>query len=438
MAGTWYPLGRQPNFNIGTIVLLLDGRLMVHVEATRHWQALTPGPDGRYRSGSWSALADMKRSRRRCIATVGADGRASIYGGESDTDAEATVAEIYDPASDAWSSAESASAPPANADADPVMNEIGPGLLLRSGELIFFGVTDVEGNAKTVRHAPPACPGGIGTWTPGPDIPHPAGRAIVCNDCPATLLPNGKVLFTGTDHADDGPDSLVLFFEYDPAANAIAKVPFRVMDAASFSSEKPSVHRSKFLQLPSGELLLRTGSRAIHCYVPDGSPAESWRPAISSVTAHGGTVADSYLLQGTQLSGSCAPDYPLISLSDAAGSVFYCRTDELESLEIGNGVTLQSVRFTVCGPGDGAYELRVIANGIASASVPFVYRCSKTKRAQDVVLKREFEFIGKLVAESDPFPLVESSADAAPAELQTRLKLLQSSVRRIEALIAIV
>ena len=79
---------------------------------------------------------------------------------------------------------------------DPVMSEVGPGMLLYNGEVIFLGAANSGGHGKTLLYTAPANPTKEGTWKAGPDIPGVNGQVMVCNDCPATLLPNGRLLFT--------------------------------------------------------------------------------------------------------------------------------------------------------------------------------------------------------------------------------------------------
>ena len=80
---------------------------------------------------------------------------------------------------------------------DQLMHEMGPGMLVSNGKVIFFGSADDGGHGKTVIYDPPGIPSGIGYWAKGPDIPEVAGQTMVCNDCPASLLPNGRVCRVG-------------------------------------------------------------------------------------------------------------------------------------------------------------------------------------------------------------------------------------------------
>jgi hypothetical protein len=79
---------------------------------------------------------------------------------------------------------------------DKAQGEIGPGMLMHNRKVIFFGAAKSVGCGKTLIYTPPATPTEKGRWDAGPDIPKVDGDAMVSNDCPAALLPNGKVLFT--------------------------------------------------------------------------------------------------------------------------------------------------------------------------------------------------------------------------------------------------
>ena len=164
---------------------------------------------------------------------------------------------------------------------DPVMHEMGPGMLMYNGKVIFFGAANEHGRGKTIVYTPPAFPAGTGTWAIGPDIP-PAGRkANVSNDCPATLMPNGKVLFTAANFVNNGWGSPVLFFEYDPPSNTIAAAPTPPNNATFPYPQFPAIYWSRMMLLPTGQVLFSASSPNVQCYTPDPGPQEAWRPTIS-------------------------------------------------------------------------------------------------------------------------------------------------------------
>ena len=61
-AQTWAPLNHQPGANMGAIVQLRDGRVLVHEEQqgnSRAWHLLTPDAAGSYANGTWTTIPLM-------------------------------------------------------------------------------------------------------------------------------------------------------------------------------------------------------------------------------------------------------------------------------------------------------------------------------------------------------------------------------------------
>jgi len=57
-AQTWTPLTNQPGANLGVMLQLRDGRILVHEEQngnSRNWHILTPDASGSYLNGTWSS-----------------------------------------------------------------------------------------------------------------------------------------------------------------------------------------------------------------------------------------------------------------------------------------------------------------------------------------------------------------------------------------------
>src|SRR3954454_22979799 len=115
MAGTWSPVRNFPSFMGDTMLLLTDGRIMVHQVNSNAWWALTPDPSSAdpYVGGVWSPLASMP-DNPIIPATVGGptnaptyfasavlkDGRVFVAGGEYNAGipkANTLAAQIYDP-----------------------------------------------------------------------------------------------------------------------------------------------------------------------------------------------------------------------------------------------------------------------------------------------------------------------------------------------------
>jgi hypothetical protein len=260
---------------------------------------------------------------------------------------------------------------------DPVMSEIGPAMLLYNGRVIYFGAANVAGFGKTVIYTPPAIYTGTGTWVQGPDIPKIGGNTMVCNDCPASLLPNGKVLVTCAPFLVDNWGSPIEFLEYDPFTNTLQQVPTPLNNGSQ-------LYWSRLMLLPTGQVLFSPSSGNVQCYSPDGGPQDAWCPVISAVTRQGYSSSTFYyLLEGTQLNGlsqanmygdDCNPstNYPLVRLRNiGTGQVLFARTYDFSTRAVATGSSPQSVRFSAAHIAYGHYELRVIANGVSSQGVTF-------------------------------------------------------------------
>jgi hypothetical protein len=257
------------------------------------------------------------------------------------------------------------------------MSECGPAMLMYNGKVIYFGSANVAGFGKTAIYTPPTIYTGTGTWTHGPDIPKIGGNTMVCNDCPASLLPNGKVLVACAPFVVNNWGSPIEFLEYDPFTNTLQQVP-------SPPNHVAQIYWSRFMLLPTGQVLFSPSTSTVQCYTPDGGPQDAWRPVISSVVRQGISPSTFvYLLQGVQLNGlsqanmygdDCNPstNYPLVSLRNTStGQVLFARTHDFSTRGVATGASPQSVRFSAEHVPYGHYELCVIANGISSHCVRF-------------------------------------------------------------------
>jgi hypothetical protein len=372
VSDTWSPIPSPPGWpTVGdaSSCILPDGRLMIgdlnspkciiFDPSTATW---TPAASKAVRSNeeTWVLLPDDTIVTTQCWAPF--------------------QSEKYVISSNVW---KNEGVPPVHT-IDPVMHETGPGMLMYNRSVIFFGAANDRGHGRTLIYTPPTSPTGTGTWVAGPNIPGPADRPNVSNDCPATLLPNGKVLFTAAPFMNNAWGSPVHFFEYDPASNTIGPAPTPPNNGLFPYPQSPGIYWSRMLLLPSGQVLFSASSDSVQCYTPDGGPQEAWRPTISAVIAHGSPV-DYYLLKGTQLNGlsqanmygdDCSPatNYPVVRLkSTSDGKVHYCRTFAFSTMGVASGASLQSLRFDPPNLPCGDYDLCVIANGISSHCVSFCH-----------------------------------------------------------------
>lgn len=153
------------------MLLLTDGSVMCQSGDSKSWWRLTPDASGSYVHGTWSQLADMHNSRLYYASAVLRDGRVFVAGGEdSDAGADADVAEVYDPATDTWTSI-----------GTPGWGEIGDAAsaMLADGRIIAGNLID----SRTSVYDPTT-----NAWTATGNM---AARS---NEETWTLLPDGSVV----------------------------------------------------------------------------------------------------------------------------------------------------------------------------------------------------------------------------------------------------
>jgi hypothetical protein len=294
-----------------------------------------------------------------------------IFGSASDGKFEG---QRYIPSQDKWVDASTLSAahPPSLLSGSNQGYELGPGLLLPDGRVIIFGA-----NGNTAYYTP-----ATNTWSAGPKEPTIGNGAtqLVAADAPGAMLPNGNVLVAfsplGTLNAKGNytfPNNTYIY-EFNPTTGQYTDVT----PAGGIS--QPS-YQLKTLVLPTGQVMLLNEFGPVQVYTPSGTPQDAWRPAITGVANNG---PKSYTITGTQLNGisegasygddaEMASNYPIVRLVDPLGKVFYVWTSNWSSTGVATGSTPETVNFTLpASVGPGAYQLSVIANGIASKPVEIV------------------------------------------------------------------
>ena len=329
---------------------------------------------------------------------------------------------------------------------DTTMHEIGPGVLMYNGNSIYFGAAKTDNVGKTAVYSPPVTPGGTGTWRSGPDIPSMNGEAVIANDCPAVLLPNGKVLITAAPWKDNDWGSPIYFFEYDPYSGVMVQAPTPSNDASHPTGVLSQLYWSRMMLLPTGQVLFSPSSNNVQVYTPEGAPREEWRPTISAIVSNGQISQDYLLLQGTQLNGfsqanmygddcSAATNYPLVRLRNSVtGRTCYARTFAFSTMGVATGHSLQSVRFSVSGLPAGNYDLSVIANGISSHERSFAWPSGESS---DAVLSVEgiVSALGRSSKDQLWATHRERIHDRDTHAFMAQLRLLQNAVKRLEALV---
>lgn len=250
-------------------------------------------------------------------------------------------------------------------DADlPVMlgadSEIGPGITLMDGRVIWFGAT-----GHTCIYTPGAA-GTEGQWQQAPDMPlAPNGDQLIASDVPAILEPNGAVLL-----AASGANTSTTFLEFDPVIGWSS-----VNGAPTSSDQEPT----RMLLLPSGRGLVSMSTSEWYEveFSPGGDP--SWAPSITSFPA---TVVsnETVTLAGTQLCGlsECstygddnqqAETYPTVRFIDSNDEITYVRAHDVSTRSIAPGeFGTVLVDIPACLE-PGPYSVQLIATGIPSNSV---------------------------------------------------------------------
>jgi hypothetical protein len=166
-------------------------------------------------------------------------------------------------------------------------------------------------------------------------------------------------------------------FDFDPQQNRISPVspPLNDPNLPTFAA-----FVTRMLVLPNGQVLFNDGlGNQLYAYTPSGSTNPAYLPVIENVTHDDGV----FTLSGRQLNGpsdasaygddsQSNENYPIIRLQDSNGLVFYCRSRDWTSTNVGS-IPHESVKFTL-NPAvtPGVYQLTVSAGGVSSA--PFVIR----------------------------------------------------------------
>lgn len=378
--GTWTPVAPPDGWDtIGDAqsTVLANGTFMVASccdipfraallnPSTLTWTATGANKADRYDEESWTLLPDGT------VLTV--DAYTTPIGATTC----GLNSERYNPATGAWTTAGSvpqqlSDCNNANAEggSSPTF-EIGPQVLMYNGKVIAFG-----GTTANVAHTA-LYDVATNSWSAGPDLPSKCGDdgASPCTlaDAPATLLPNGHVLFVGSAGKFRTPAH---FFEYDPIASSYKAVP-GTSDAAAITS-----FYVNFVTLPTGQILaVETYSPTIQIYTPSGTFKPEWQPVITS--APGCVVpGSSHVVSGKQLNGlsqsanygddqQAATNYPLVQIvNNATKHVSYARTSGHSTMTVAPN-TPGTTNFKVApGTEPGASTLFVVANGIPSAGHP--------------------------------------------------------------------
>ena len=116
-SGTWAKATKAPPVSMGSMLLLTDGRILVHSEPNctgctgnyNNWYTLTPDAHGSYRNGTWKQVASFPSGYSPLFfgSAVLADGKVVAQGGEYNCAPSCSAqwqskGAIYDPTANTW------------------------------------------------------------------------------------------------------------------------------------------------------------------------------------------------------------------------------------------------------------------------------------------------------------------------------------------------
>jgi hypothetical protein len=363
-------------------IVLEDGRVMFGALSTARNAIWDPVNDSWIESGTkFGTVANTKvgaaNEESWCLLPNGNVLTVMIAGTTATRNAE-----MYVPSRDEWVSAgATASTLPVGAIGGTTLNEIGGAVTLMNGKAFFVG-----GSGHTGVYTSGATPVAKGSWVAGPDLPADAGNTNApaglqtSLDGAVVVLPNGHVLVTSgpVDAGGQFFSGPVTICDVNETATTLTTQPNQP------SSPPGHTWQCCFLLLPNGHVLMSGEQNTINEYVPDAAeltPHASWRPAVTA--APSALIAGhAYQIAGTQLNGLThangygddrqnATNYPLARLTNASGDVHYLRTSDFSTMGIATGTaTVTAVVEVPANIPPGAWNLEVVANGIASAALP--------------------------------------------------------------------
>ncbi len=151
-SATWTKAKNAPPVSVGSMLLLTDGRVLVHSEPNcggcvgnyNNWYTLTPDKTGSYINGTWKQVASLPSGYDPLFfgSAVLPDGKVVVQGGEYNCPASScsavwqSLGALYDPAANKWT----ATTPPATSnigDAESVVLPNGTWMLAECCALAF-------------------------------------------------------------------------------------------------------------------------------------------------------------------------------------------------------------------------------------------------------------------------------------------------------------
>jgi hypothetical protein len=285
--------------------------------------------------------------------------------------------ELFSPVSLSWSFAGNTVRSPVNSPSA----EIGPAVEMPGGNTFVVGAGSGPEAPEPCTIKTPAPTAlynyAAGKWVNGPSIPSIDGMQYDSADGPASILPDGNVLFDVSPCVFNAP---ITFYEYNPGSNSLTAVP-NIANAAN-----DSTFYTRMLALPNGQVLFNDGSRTMLVYTAGGTPDPAWAPSVTSLNSSNFAPGQRGSVSGFQLAGLSQgaaygddvqdnTNFPLVRITNSAsGVVTYAPTSGWTSVSVAPGA-FSSTNFTVpTTTPSGPSTLEVVANGIASQAIPVTIR----------------------------------------------------------------
>jgi hypothetical protein len=266
--------------------------------------------------------------------------------------------ELFDPTTNTWSCG-------ANTPSqlwDNAGHELGPGILMYNGKVLYTGATN-----NTAVYNP-----ATNSWVAGPTPP----GGLVGYDAPGALEPNGKVLLML------GPPGFVAscqFMEYDPASGNLTNA----LNGPACPGN--GTWYDYLMILPNGQIMTTVADFPAYLYTPASGVVAGAAPTILAATTGLRAGSTNNLLYGKQLNGltqnnafgddeQSDTDFPLVKLTCVsgactAGNVYFALTHDESTHSIAPG-TVMYTKFDVPATVPfGTYKLQSVANGISSNSI---------------------------------------------------------------------
>jgi hypothetical protein len=259
--------------------------------------------------------------------------------------------------------------------------EIGPQVVMPGGNTFVVGAgtsTDIGTACTTDKDATTALYDyAAHKWMKGPTIPTMTTMQVDSADGPASVLPDGNVLFDVSPCVYDGP---IAFYLYNAGSNTLSPVP----DVPTADTD--STYNTRLLALPNGQVLFDDGSQDMEVYTAGGTPNPKWAPFVTSLSSRNLTPGATASLSGIQLAGLSQgaaygddvqdnTNFPLVRITNSSsGVVTYARTFDWTSVSIAP-FARSATKFNIpASTPAGPSTLVVVANGIASAPISVTVR----------------------------------------------------------------